>query len=214
MQIHNNPIIARLFTVKEAVIATTNAGKAKEFNRLLSNFDLHVHALNEYPAMAAPAETGKTFKDNALIKAQYYSQHLQKICVADDSGLEVEALNDFPGVYSARVAEQYGGYPQAVQAIFQKLAEHNIQVTETRARFHCCIVLYDDQLKDYTTFEGKLLGTLQLTGKGDNGFGYDPFFKPHGHSQTFAEMTMDEKNSISHRAIAANQMITNFCQFI
>jgi XTP/dITP diphosphohydrolase len=147
-------------------------------------------------------ETGATIPENALIKARYVKQHYKMDCFADDSGLEVEALNGAPGVYSAR----YAGNEKDTDKNNGKLLEELKNASNRNARFVTVIALVVNG-KEFV-FEGDIKGTIVNEPRGSNGFGYDPLFVPEGYDLTFAEMPSQLKNSISHRAIAVQKLIT------
>jgi XTP/dITP diphosphohydrolase len=151
-------------------------------------------------------ETGKTIRENAFLKAKYVSNFLksknQNMPVfADDSGLEVEALQGAPGVYSAR----YAGVPKSDQKNNEKLLRELKDVTKRQARFVTVIAYVQGEEEKY--FEGIIQGTISYEARGNNGFGYDPLFIPRAYRSTFAELSAETKNSISHRALAVKQFI-------
>lgn len=184
----------------QLVFATHNQHKLEEVAaktgdtlQLLSLTDINCH--DEIP------ETGVTFRENASIKSHYVASRYQLNCFADDSGLEVDALNGEPGVYSAR----YAGEPTDSEANMDKLL-HNLQgKTNRRARFKTVISLLWNGQEHF--FEGIAEGTIRTERSGAKGFGYDPIFEPEGYTITFAEMSMEKKNAISHRAKAMEQLI-------
>ena len=185
----------------ELLVATNNAGKAREISELLSGLPLRLHLLSDFPAVPEAEETGETFEENAVIKAVQYSAAAGLLTLADDSGLEVEALGGQPGVHSAR----YAG-PGATDAERIRLLLRTLDATgdaERRARFVCVLALAgprDDEA--VRVFSGACSGSIAREPRGGGGFGYDPVFIPEGHTQTFAELPPEVKNSISHRAKA------------
>jgi len=188
---------------KTLLIGSSNLDKAAELNRLLDGLDWEVKSLRDYPPVEEPEETEKTFEANALLKARYYSARFGVPCVADDSGLEVDALNGDPGVYSARYAGEDCTYDDNNAKLLDALKD--VPDDKRGARFVCCaaLVLDDGQ---YIIERGEMGGRILRRCRGKNGFGYDPLFVPEGHEKTYAEMTADEKHVISHRAIAFNKM--------
>lgn len=185
------------------VFATNNAHKLEEVTAILGN-RIEVLSLKDINCHADIPETADTLEGNALLKARYIFEHYQTDCFADDTGLEVEALDGAPGVYSARYAE--GGHDS--EANMQKLL-HNLEGIENRkAQFRTVFALIIDG-KEHL-FEGIVKGEIIKSRRGNSGFGYDPIFVPEGHSQTFAEMGNELKNQISHRAIATNKL----CKFL
>jgi XTP/dITP diphosphohydrolase len=186
------------------LFATHNQNKLREIKSLLGT-SFYIISLIELKDTTDVEETGQTFEDNALIKAKHFAKKHNMPCFADDSGLEVMALNNAPGVYSAR----YAGTPKDDKNNLNLLL-HNMQGSKNRAaHFTTCICFIDEAFQSHF-FSGKLLGNISLEPIGNNGFGYDPIFIPEGYEITLAQMSLTEKNSISHRAIAFNQ----FCNFL
>lgn len=182
------------------LFASHNTYKAKEIASLLPDH-LKLITLSDLNYYEEIPETGTTLKENALFKAKFTYDKFNCNCFADDSGLEVEALNNEPGVYSAR----YAGPQKNDGANMDKLLNSLKDVNNRIARFKTVIAfIYEG--KEYF-FEGIINGKITNTKTGTNGFGYDPIFMPEGFNKTFAEMSSDEKNSISHRAIAVKKMI-------
>lgn len=181
--------------MKELIFATHNAHKSEEVKSIIANH-FKVVNLSDINFYEDIPETGNTFKENALQKAQYLHDKLGCNCFADDSGLSVDALGGEPGVFSAR----YAGEPSDMQRNIEKLLA-NIKDKENRkAQFTTVIAVILDGNTHF--FEGVIHGTIIDTPRGDGGFGYDPIFVPDGYQETFAELSSDEKNKISHRAIA------------
>lgn len=181
------------------IFATQNLNKIKEVQALLQNF-YKVQSLAELGCDEDIPETADTFAGNAEIKSRYVFARWQSDCFADDSGLEVKALNGAPGVFSAR----YAGTPKNDPANVQKLLQEVKGIKNREARFVTVICLMVNG-KTYF-FEGEVKGTLTEEIRGENGFGYDPVFIPEGHHQTFAEMTPEQKNKFSHRSRALAKM--------
>lgn len=185
---------------KQLIFATNNTHKLKEVAAMLGE-QIELFSLRDIGCETDIPETGKNLEENALIKAQYVSQHFHLDCFADDTGLEVEALNGEPGVYSARYA---GGEGHDSSANIHKLLTKLEGITNRKARFRTVIALIMEE-KIYT-FEGIVNGTIITTPSGKNGFGYDPIFVPEGYEQTFAELGENVKNQISHRAKAVTKL--------
>lgn len=184
---------------REFVIATNNAHKLKEIIHIIGD-NFVIHSLADINCQEEIPETADTLEGNALQKARYIHSHYGLDCFADDTGLEVEALNNAPGVYSAR----YAGPGHDSEANMNKLL-HELQGKQNRkARFRTVIALIMDG-KEYL-FEGIINGNITQEKKGDSGFGYDPIFQPDGYKQTFAELGDDIKNKISHRALAVHKL--------
>lgn len=188
---------------KELVIATKNAGKAKEFAAIFEPKGYTVKTLLDYPELDEVEETGKTFEENARLKAETIAEKLQKVVLADDSGLCVDALDGRPGIFSAR----YAGIPKSDAANNAKLlAELGEFPDKTRsAHFHCCLVMAAPNAASLVV-EGTCSGEIAKYPSGTSGFGYDPIFYVPELGKTFAELGMEEKNQISHRAKAVEQL--------
>lgn len=189
--------------MEELIIATKNKGKAKEFVELFEPLGFRVKTLLDYPDAPDIEETGETFEENALLKAAGISNIFQKIVIADDSGLVIDALDGRPGVYSAR----YAGTNKDDEANIQKVLFEMKEVPEEKrtAHFHCTLALVVPG-KDPVIVEGTCNGLILTEKRGNNGFGYDPiFYLPH-LKKTMAEMTSEEKNQISHRGNAIRKL--------
>lgn len=186
----------------ELVFATGNKGKLREASEILGpRFSLVSPADIGHPEDVE--ETGTTMKENAAIKARHIWNATGKNCFADDSGLEVDALDGAPGVYSARYAGEGKDFSRNIRKVLDELAKAGDK-KGMRARFRCVIALIYEGKEYY--FDGTLEGRITLTPAGGGGFGYDPIFIPEGHDRTLAEMAEDEKNGISHRYEALAKM--------
>jgi len=184
----------------DLLLATRNAHKTREFRELLGQaFD--VIDLSSFPEIGVPEETGRTFKENATLKAIAASKKLPSLVIADDSGLEVDALGGEPGVFSARYAGENAGDVSNVDKLLRELRKQNIATEKRSARFRCVIALAQNG-KLLGVFEGFVEGKIVDPPRGSGGFGYDPIFEPKGFDRTFAEMTPESKNKISHRGQA------------
>ena len=184
---------------KQLVFATNNQHKLEEVRDILGK-DFHLLSLKDIDCQEDIPETAETLEGNALLKAQYISQKYGYNCFGDDTGLEVYALNNAPGVYSAR----YAGESKDSKANMRKVLRELEGKNDYSARFRTVIALIMDG-EEYL-FEGTVEGTLIKEEKGVAGFGYDPIFIPKGYTETFAELGSDIKNTISHRAEAVNQL--------
>lgn len=184
---------------QELVFATNNKHKTEEVGKLLLN-EYKVLNLSDIGCTVDIPETGDTFEENAFLKSSYVVENYQLDCFADDSGLEIEALSNEPGVYSARYSGQKDDQVN-MKLVLQKMEG----LSNRRARFKTVISLIQGQ-KNYF-FEGVINGHILENPIGDQGFGYDPIFVPEGHEQSFAQMSMEQKNEISHRAIAMRKLI-------
>ncbi|MEO8876713.1 MAG: RdgB/HAM1 family non-canonical purine NTP pyrophosphatase [Polyangiaceae bacterium] len=186
------------------VLATTNPGKIKELRELLA--DLAVEVISIADASPTPfvvIEDGVTFAENASKKARAAAALSGLLSLADDSGLEVDALNGAPGVWSARFAGEHATDHENNAALVVALASK----ANLRARYRCALSLVDPLTDEETIFEAACEGHITLTPRGDGGFGYDPYFIVEGHACTMAELSADEKNSLSHRAKALAQIV-------
>lgn len=185
------------------LVATTNPGKLVEIRELLAGLPVNLDSLDEYPGVKAAEENGSTFAENARSKATHYSHHTGQLAVADDSGLEIDALGGAPGVKSARFKGT--SYPDKFAAINRSLEATG--VTTRSARFVCALALADDHR---VVFEatGVVEGQLVREPKGTGGFGYDPIFFYPPYGRTLAEVSRTEKASISHRGRAFRTLRT------
>jgi XTP/dITP diphosphohydrolase len=190
---------------KELLIATKNAGKITEIEKLLSGTPFLLHNLNEFPHSIEPEESGLTFAENAVLKAKSYALQTGLWSLADDSGLEVDALNGAPGVFSARYAGSQANDEQKYRKLLSELSE--ISIDNRTAQFVCAIALSDENATIQFLAEGVCRGKIAFAPQGDNGFGYDPIFVPDGFSKTFGELAGEIKQEISHRSQALRQII-------
>lgn len=192
------------------VLATHNLGKIKELEGPLIAYNFQVIGLDHYPNLPNIQETGKTFEENALIKAKMVSQYTDLIAVADDSGLEIDALNGAPGIYSARYANESKELhnktndKRNINKILFELS--HIPIHERSARFCTVMVAYKPN-GSYITATGFVEGQILTQPKGINGFGYDPIFFVPSLKKTFAELSIEEKKQCSHRANALRNLL-------
>ena len=191
--------------IKEIFIGSNNQGKIKEIADLLpknikifSNLDFNI---------SSPKETGKTFQQNSLLKARYFSKKTKKICLSDDSGIEVDILNKAPGIYSADWAGRKKNFNLAIKKLYKKLLnkDKNWKNKKIKARFICVLTIYWPNRK-FISKMGKVEGHISKTKKGNNGFGYDPIFIPIGNRMTFGQMKPSKKYRIDHRYKAFNKI--------
>ncbi|HWY98470.1 MAG TPA: non-canonical purine NTP diphosphatase [Bacteroidia bacterium] len=185
------------------VFATHNNHKVAEIKPLFPS-NINIITLNEIGILDEIPETGETLKDNAIIKARVIHDEIRQNCFADDTGLEVDALNGEPGVYSAR----YAGEGKSASDNIEKLLFKLKGATSRTAKFKTVITAIIDD-KEYI-FEGVVEGEIAEMKIGDKGFGYDPVFVPKGYEKSFAQMTLEEKNNLSHRSIA----VKKFAEFL
>ena len=191
-----------MITKKKIVVATHNINKQKEINALLKDLNVNVLGMEHFPIINSIEETGSTLLENSLIKSRTVSQLTGLATIADDTGLEVDALHGSPGVYSAR----YAGSNATYEANVEKLLFELIEVPEAlrTARFRT-VISYVDNKKEFVD-EGVIEGLITFKPSGNKGFGYDPIFKPLGFEKTFSEISQDKKNIISHRALALKKI--------
>jgi XTP/dITP diphosphohydrolase len=187
---------------RSLLIATTNTGKKREIGELLADLPLLVLNLADLPeSYPAPDETGETYADNALLKADYYHRRTQMLTLADDSGLSVDALNGAPGVYSARYAGEGASSAMMVAKLLSAL--EGVPASERSAHFTCAVAIVGDGVRE--VFEGRCDGMIATTPQGEGGFGYDPVFIDPQSGRTFAELSSEEKATRSHRGLALRQ---------
>ena len=169
----------------ELLVATKNAGKVRELTELLAGLPLGLRNLSDFPGAPEVAETGETYEENARLKAAGYGEHARLLTLADDSGLEVFALDGAPGVRSARYAGDSATDADRVTLLLRELSRAGAD--DRRARFVCAVALHDPLSGATELFTGDCPGRITHAPRGANGFGYDPVFIPDGHHQTFAE---------------------------
>jgi XTP/dITP diphosphohydrolase len=191
--------------VIEIVVATRNRHKTREIQHILGP-DVRVRDLGAHPEVPEIVESGTSFEENAKLKALATSRQLPALVIADDSGLEVDALGGAPGIYSARYAGANATERDKIDKLLRELARVGATDDPRRARFRCVVALArnGDLLE---TFEGTVEGRITDKARGDFGFGYDPIFIPEGLEQTFAELHAEVKNTISHRAKAIRALV-------
>ena len=187
--------------INEILIGSNNAGKVREIRALLPK-KVKIFTTSSFN-LSSPKETGKTFLQNSLIKARYFSKKSKKICLADDSGLEIDLLNKEPGIYSARWGGYKNNFNLAIRKVFKKLNQKDKfwKNKRIKARFICAITLYGPNYKTFQSI-GKVEGRISNSKKGKNGFGYDPIFIPSGKKITFGQMKPEVKFKIDHRSKA------------
>jgi len=188
---------------KTIVIATKNRGKAEEFEALFDRKGYAVKTLLDFPDIEDVEETGTTFHENALLKAETIAEKLNTLVLADDSGLVVDALHGQPGVYSARYAGEEKNDSKNNAKLLYELADYSMD--KRQAHFHCTLALAQPG-KESLVIDGRLNGEIAEVPRGQNGFGYDPLFYLPEKGKTLAECTQPEKNEISHRANALKNL--------
>jgi len=191
--------------INKLLIGTNNSGKLREIKSLLPK-NIEIHSTSEFN-LKSPIENGKTFKENSLIKSKYFSKQTGLICLADDSGLEIDILEKNPGIYSARWGGRLGDFNKAIKRVHRELSkkDKNWKDKIIRARFVCALsISYLD--KKIACVQSKIEGSVSTESRGTNGFGYDPIFVPKGKRQTFGEMKPAKKYKIDHRYFAFKKL--------
>jgi XTP/dITP diphosphohydrolase len=189
--------------IKNILIGTNNKGKVKEFYFLLNKKIKKFSPLQLN--IKSPAETGKSFRSNSVLKAKFFFQRSKITTISDDSGLCIECLNNEPGIYSARWAKKYGGFKPAMLKIIELVKNKNKKKQNIKAKFICSLTICFD-LKNFFSTTGVIHGKISNKIVGKNGFGYDSIFIPKGHSQTFGQMAKKKKMLIDHRFVAFTKL--------
>ena len=187
--------------INKLLIGTSNKGKLREIKRLLPK-NIKIYSTSEFN-LKSPIEKGKTFKENSLIKSKYFSQKTGLICLADDSGLEIDFLDKNPGIYSARWGGRHRNFSKAINRVYRELnkKDKNWKNKKIKSRFVCALsISYLN--KKIACVLGKVEGYISYEPKGKNGFGYDPIFIPQKKIKTFGEMKPSQKYKIDHRCQA------------
>jgi XTP/dITP diphosphohydrolase len=191
------------------LIASQNKGKVIEFRELFNSLQVEIIGLSEFNISESPEETGSSYSENACLKATHYSRLTGHWTLADDSGLEVEALDGKPGINSARFGGAGASDGERITRLLSLLSNSN----QRSARFVCSLALSDPSGRIVLESFGSVEGVIAESPRGSNGFGYDPIFIPNGFEKTFAELTPDEKQKISHRKAASVKMIEKMRDF-
>jgi XTP/dITP diphosphohydrolase len=194
----------------EVIVATRNRGKIREIREALKGLGLRVLALSDFPDVPEIEEDGESFAENALKKARFYSGCFGKLTLADDSGLEVECLKGLPGIFSARYAGEEASSQENNRKLFREM--RGVPISKREARFKCVMAMVSPDGREFIA-EGSCKGRIGFGEKGKRGFGYDPLFILPKYGKTMAELSLEEKNKISHRGKALKKlkrMITNF----
>ena len=192
------------------IVATRNKGKIREIREAMKGLGLRIHTLSDFPVVPEIKEDGESFAENALEKGRFYSRYFGKMTIADDSGLEVDGLNGLPGIYSAR----YAGGKASGQENNRKLLREmeGLPISKRGARFKCVLAVVSPDGRKVIA-EGSCRGRIGFREKGKRGFGYDPLFVLPKYGKTMAELSLEEKNRVSHRGKALRKLkkiITNF----
>ena len=192
------------------IVATRNEGKIREIRMGLKGLGLQIHALNDFSGITEIEEDGESFAENALKKARFYSRYFGKLTIADDSGLEVDGLNRLPGIYSARYAGERASSQENNRKLLREL--EGVPISKRGARFKCILAVVSPDGREVIA-EGSCRGRIAFREKGKRGFGYDPLFVLPKSRKTMAELSLEEKNRISHRGKALKKLkrlINNF----
>ena len=189
-----------MITRQSLLVATQNQGKLRELQQLLADLPIELSALTDFPTVEKVPETGDSFIENASLKAVGYATQTGRLTVADDSGLEVDALGGAPGILSSRYAGEGASDADRIEKLLAELSRNS--AAERSARFVSAVVIADGAGKILNVSVGTCDGRIDFAARGSGGFGYDSVFIPNGYDQTFAEMKPETKNEISHRARA------------
>jgi len=184
--------------IKELFIGTNNKGKLREIVSLLPK-NIKIYSKSKLN-IKSPVENGKTFKENSIIKSRYFSKKTNQICLADDSGLEIDILKKKPGIYSARWGGKNSDFKKAIKKVYRELEkkDKNWKLKKIKARFVCALSI-SNLNKVIACVVGKVEGSISKIPKGNKGFGYDPIFILSGHKKTFGEMNFSKKSRLDHR---------------
>jgi XTP/dITP diphosphohydrolase len=187
--------------ISKLLIGTNNKGKYKEIKDLLPKY-IKTYSTSEFK-LKSPKEDGMTFIENSIIKSKYFSKKTRLICLADDSGLEIDLLDKNPGIYSARWGGKKGDFKKAINRVYRELSkkDKNWKKKKVKARFICVLSICHLDKKIASAL-GKVEGYISEKPKGKNGFGYDPIFIPKNKGKTFGEMSSLQKYKIDHRFVA------------
>ncbi|MGZ3525801.1 MAG: XTP/dITP diphosphatase, partial [Thermodesulfobacteriota bacterium] len=185
------------------IVATRNRGKTREIREALKGLGVRIRSLSDFSNVPEIEENGKTFVDNALKKARYYTKYFGKVTLADDSGLEVDILKGLPGIYSARYAGEKASSQENNEKLLREM--EGVPISKRGARFKCVIAVVSPDGREILA-EGVCRGRIGFWEKGRRGFGYDPLFILLNHGKTVAQLSLKEKNKISHRGKALRKI--------
>lgn len=187
----------------EIIVATKNQGKLREIRSILRGLSIQLHGLNDFKNVPNVEEDGESFAENGLKKARFYSQFFGKLTIADDSGLEVDALGGRPGIYSARYAGKGASDQENRKKLLKEL--EGVPISKRGAGFKCAIAVVSPDGREILT-EGSCRGRVGFKEIGKNGFGYDPLFILPQYGKTMAQLSLEEKNRVSHRGKALRKL--------
>jgi XTP/dITP diphosphohydrolase len=185
------------------VVATKNLGKVREIRKALKGFELRIYTLSDFPDVPEIREDGKSFTENALKKGRFYSKYFRKLAIADDSGLEVDALGGLPGIHSARYAGKGASNRENNRKLLKEM--EGIRLLKRGAKFRCVIAMVSPDGREAIA-EGTCKGRIGFKEVGKKGFGYDPLFILPQYGKTMAQLSIEEKNRISHRGKALRKL--------
>ena len=211
--LHSETVSLEHQAPKTLLIATRNEGKTREFKAMFSQLGYDIKNLNDFPELPDVAETGMTFEENARLKAETISELTGEMVLADDSGLMVDVLGGLPGVWSARFAGDHATDAANNAKLLHELASTAISPEKRKAKFHTTLVVAAPE-KDSLVVEGEWPGAIATIPKGDDGFGYDPLFIDEATGRTAAQMTLEQKNQVSHRARALQNLFIKWPEWL
>ena len=211
--LHTETVSLESKTRKTLLIATRNEGKTREFKAMFSQLGYDIKNLNDFPELPEVAETGMTFEENARLKAETISELTGEMVLADDSGLMVDVLGGLPGVWSARFAGEHATDAANNAKLLHELASTAVSPEKRKAKFHTTLVVAAPG-KSSLVVEGEWPGSIATIPRGDDGFGYDPLFVDEETGRTAAQMTLDQKNKVSHRARALQNLLKEWPEWL
>lgn len=211
--LHTETVSLQSKTRKTLLIATRNEGKTREFKAMFSQLGYDIKNLNDFPELPEVAETGMTFEENARLKAETISELTGEMVLADDSGLMVDVLGGLPGVWSARFAGEHATDAANNAKLLHELASTAVSPEKRKAKFHTTLVVAAPG-KSSLVVEGEWPGSIATIPRGDDGFGYDPLFVDEETGRTAAQMTLEQKNKVSHRARALQNLLKEWPEWL
>ncbi|CCK20534.1 nucleoside-triphosphate diphosphatase [Pseudolactococcus laudensis] len=211
--LHTETVSLQSKTRKTLLIATRNEGKTREFKAMFSQLGYDIKNLNDFPELPEVAETGMTFEENARLKAETISELTGEMVLADDSGLMVDVLGGMPGVWSARFAGEHATDAANNAKLLHELASTAVSPEKRKAKFHTTLVVAAPG-KSSLVVEGEWPGSIATIPRGDEGFGYDPLFVDEETGRTAAQMTLEQKNKVSHRARALQNLLKEWPEWL
>lgn len=211
--LHTETVSLQSKTRKMLLIATRNKGKTREFKAMFSQLGYDIKNLNDFPELPEVAETGMTFEENARLKAETISELTGEMVLADDSGLMVDVLGGLPGIWSARFAGEHATDAANNAKLLHELASTAVSPEKRKAKFHTTLVVAAPG-KSSLVVEGEWPGSIATIPRGEDGFGYDPLFVDEETGRTAAQMTLEQKNKVSHRARALQNLLKEWPEWL